>query len=157
MVTGEVRACEQQADDRLGVDEPTLHDEYLDIGESHLLGHHVLLFGARRAGSAGVDEVERDIEMRVLVAEPGRVEELGDREEAGGRDPRRVRDAEAARHETLATGRSEKGNLGARPSARNLLASTNAAKSGCGRSGRLLNSGCDWVATKNGCCSPASS
>ena len=28
---------------------------------------------------------------------------------------------------------------------------TNAANSGCGRSGRLLNSGCAWVATKNGC------
>ena len=33
----------------------------------------------------------------------------------------------------------------------------NAANSGCGRSGRLLNSGWAWVATKNGCRSGASS
>ncbi len=34
---------------------------------------------------------------------------------------------------------------------------TNAANSGCGRFGRLLNSGCAWVATKNGCVSGGSS
>jgi len=39
------------------------------------------------------------------------------------------------------------GNLGARPSARSRAARTNAANSGCGRSGRLLNSGCACVPT----------
>ena len=45
------------------------------------------------------------------------------------------------------------GSRGARPSARSRAARTNAANSGCGRSGRLLNSGCACVATKNGCTS----
>ena len=39
------------------------------------------------------------------------------------------------------------GNLGARPSARSRAARMNAANSGCGRSGRLLNSGCACVPT----------
>ena len=43
------------------------------------------------------------------------------------------------------------GRRGMRPSARARAACTNAANSGCGRSGRLLNSGWAWVATKNGC------
>src|SRR5256886_847231 len=36
-------------------------------------------------------------------------------------------------------------------------APTNAANNGCGRVGRLLSSGCAWVATKNGCSSRSSS
>ena len=58
--------------------------EHLGVGQRDLLDHHVLLFDARRFGSAALDGVERDVHVRVLVGGSGRVEELAQLHEPVG-------------------------------------------------------------------------
>ena len=73
-------------------------------------------------------------------------QEAGVEERLGADDP----EPGAVGHPALAGASIGSGRRGRRPSARSRAAFTNAANSGCGRSGRLLNSGWAWVPTKNG-------
>src|SRR6266545_7215699 len=82
----------------------------------------------------------------------GEPDEAGVDDRLGAADPERAQERAAGR-----AGSASMGSRGARPSARSRAAATNAANRGCGRSGRLLNSGCAWVATKNGCSERSSS
>src|SRR5581483_9774826 len=102
-----------------------------------------------------------DMTVELLTVRPGDAHVL-EREISGLGARRRTDDAEN-RHERTGGTRSRSGvkvsigSRGALPSARSAAARTNAANNGCGRSGRLLNSGCAWVAAKNGCRSRRSS
>src|SRR5215211_5551863 len=75
-LAAQVPPREQEPDDALGVDDATVGDEIVDLVEVGALDGQRPFLGVDGGGRVELLDVEGDVEVGVLVAEAGRVEEL---------------------------------------------------------------------------------